>query len=790
ACSSGYYVASGKGSKSSPYVYQQLLYPGTSIPYNYNAIYNAIQFGYAVLPDSEPVANESAKSLNPASGNPVPWPITYKLTISPAGLLNFAYSYNNGAFQPVLTDFNIATANGPIPASLRFGFSAGTGGDNNVHEITCFTASPLQSNSSVAGNTVTGKVQGAVQFFFASYSQNNWWGSLVADPLVIDASGNLDIGTAATWDAKCVLTGNGQGGTAPCDTMTEADGTDPTGIYEPPSQRTLLTSNGLGAGDGVTLAWNNLGTAEQNALNVPNTNNPQDATPGQNRVAWLQGYRNVEQLYGGNSSATPPVSACSSTPVASPPCDLRARTYVLGDIINSSPTFVGAPGPSSQPDVFTDKFDGAADPDPEDATGAQSYSAFAAANLERLNLVYVGSNDGFVHGFEAGANNSDGSFNSTDNDGKEVVAYMPYDVLMDKAVNLSNPLYQHDYLVDATPGVGDVFYGSDWHTWLVGGVGSTGDEIYALDITDPTSFSASDVIGDWDNTSAALDDASGVNHLGATVGTPTIARMHNGDWAFIFGSGLQPAPATGAPAQPTEGVYIGLIDPTTGSVSFQFLDTGAEPTGAQSCTVPQPPPPAGTPAPPPVVCPGGIAYVSWVDLDGDGIADYLYAGDTQGRVWRFDVSSSSPANWAVSKFGNAGPTPLFVAEDASGNAQPITTSILSLQVTTGLVTREMLFFGTGQEIQQSSTASTTYAKDTQTFYGIWDWNMAKWNAKSTTTFASLSGPQSFTRANLLEQKATQASPTAPRILSTTATVCWDGAPPSESCATQNQYGWL
>ena len=40
------------------------------------------------------------------------------------------------------------------PASFRFGFSSGTGGGSNVHEITCFKATPNKPAGSTAGSNV------------------------------------------------------------------------------------------------------------------------------------------------------------------------------------------------------------------------------------------------------------------------------------------------------------------------------------------------------------------------------------------------------------------------------------------------------------------------------------------------------------------------------------------------------------------------------------------------------------------------------------------------------------
>src|SRR5699024_9598532 len=131
----------------------------------------------------------------------------------------------------------------------------------------------------------------------------------------------------------------------------------------------------------------------------------------------------------------------------------------------------------------------------------------------------------------------------------------------------------------------------------------------------------------------------------------TIARMHNGQWAFIFGNGIESGESA--------GVYIGLIDPSKGSISFKFLDTGV---GSQSQ-------------------PNGITYVEDVDLDGDHIADYLYAGDTRGNVWRFDVTSKNASNWHVSRFGGTSAKPLFTAKDGDDKRQPITTAITVLTAT-------------------------------------------------------------------------------------------------------------
>lgn len=729
---SSYYSGSASKSKltaackTGKYVYDNNSSHTKSLPDYTN--YAVIPGGYRVLPDDQKIAKESASTRAEA------FPITYKITISPSGLLNFAYSYNDGAFQPVLANRLITQDNGPLPDSFRFGFSSGTGGSNNVHEITCFQASPLQSNSSAATNTIqSGEVKTGSQVYLATYTPDNWWGSVQSLPLVT-TNNTLSISTAANWDAACVLTGGA------CPSMgTNAQGSAINTITaQAPSSRQLLTWNPT-TGQGVGLAWANLTTAQQTALNGSDS-------LGQARLRWLRGVRSVEQLQTPN------------------PGSLRARNKVLGDVIDSSPTFVGAPVPGTLPDSFADALysNGTV---PEAATDAQAYSAFVTAKAGRTDVVYVGANDGFIHGFEAGTYAGTGSYDSTLNDGKEVLGYMPAGLLSgNKLVNLTSPVYTHDFYVDATPAVGDLFYGNAWHTWLVGGVGSAGSEIFALDITDPANFSqanaASLVKGDW------LGGSGSLTHLGKTVGSPIIIRMHSGQWAIVFGNGL----SSGTSA----GVYIGLVDSTTGAVTFQFLDTGV---GSASVN-------------------NGIAYVTSADLDGDHIADYLYAGDLQGNVWRFDVTNKNNSQWSVSKFGANGQNfnPLFVAKDGSSNLQPITTAPVIASVRTGNTNRLMIFFGTGKKTPFTSTQGDQYATGSQTFYGIWDYDMDAWNGNSPIKYASLGTAQTISRAGLLSQSVVAQTTgngngqvLGYRTLSTSKKVCWKGA--TDCTTNNNQYGW-
>ena len=64
----------------------------------------------------------------------------------------------------------------------------------------------------------------------------------------------------------------------------------------------------------------------------------------------------------------------------------------------------------------------------------------------------------------------------------------------------------------------------------------------------------------------------------------------------------------------------------------------------------------------------GLSQPVLLDADHNGTIDAIYAGDLQGDVWKFDVSSTTKASWQVGYSG----LPLFKARDAGGVVQPIT----------------------------------------------------------------------------------------------------------------------
>ena len=128
----------------------------------------------------------------------------------------------------------------------------------------------------------------------------------------------------------------------------------------------------------------------------------------------------------------------------------RTRTYVLGDIVNTQPVYVGKPSFG-----YIDS----------------GYATFKSTS--RSSMVYVSANDGFMHAFDATS-------------GSEKWAFAPSPVL-DSLFKLASPTYAHQYYVDGVLTVGDVYVSSAWKTVAVGGMGAGGNNYFALDITNPDS---------------------------------------------------------------------------------------------------------------------------------------------------------------------------------------------------------------------------------------------------------------------------------------------------------------
>lgn len=376
-----------------------------------------------------------------------------------------------------------------------------------------------------------------------------------------------------------------------------------------------------------------------------------------------------------------------------------STSNLLGDIVNSAIQFVGAPS-------F--------------GYAESSYLNYYNAKKSRDPMVYVGSNDGMLHGFDAAT-------------GAEKISYIPSALYRNYRLNkltaadygkTSNP---HTYFVDGTPTVGDVCSGtcssaSDWKTILVGGLNRGGQGIYALNISNPDDFSegtaSSTVLWEFndsnDNVTVATDfgytdDSNSRYSLGYTYSRPAIVRIctqrdttststpkicpaENRKWVVVFGNGYNNSDSDGY-ASATGHAMFYVLDALTGNVLTKISTKAGSP---------------GTP--------NGLATVAPDDADGDTVIDYVYGGDLLGNMWKFDLSGNTPADWKVAYGTATTPAPLYIAKNNSGSTQPITTSP---EIASHPFGGTMVLFGTGKYIERTVDPSNN---DQQSFYGIRDNN--------------------------------------------------------------------
>lgn len=470
------------------------------------------------------------------------------------------------------------------------------------------------SASSVAANST--RLGSDTAVFQAAFDSTNWSGDLQA--FRINADGTIN--EVATWDAAERL-----------DALSEMNITN----------RKIFTITPPANGDdgslvsttGIDFEWLALAASQKDALRQDQGGGPiLSELIGKQRLAYLRGSRLLEQ----------------------PTALFRKRDSRLGDIINSDPQFM------YQQDFNYILLDQAEAFYTSDIGAAYKAFRLSASYQSRPPMLVVAANDGMLHGFNAALDGSGG---------KELFAFVPH-AAFENLYELTLPEYAHRFFVDGSPRVADAWFGSSWHTIVVGVTGAGGRSVFALDITDPTGVSSADVL--WEFTHPSM---------GYTIGQAAVAPLPNGEFGVVVTSGYDTGVADGV---------IWILNPADGSI-------------IHSITVPK----SGDLGPPLVV-----------DLNSDRVADRIYVGDTDGNLWRFDLPDGNTRNWKAPsglRTGNK-PKPLFVARDGNGIRQAITAPLSSAFNDKGVHT---VFFGTGSFYQVDDNVVPA-DPDMDSFYGIID----------------------------------------------------------------------
>ncbi|MCE1250942.1 MAG: hypothetical protein LWW82_09445 [Comamonadaceae bacterium] len=474
-----------------------------------------------------------------------------------------------------------------------------------------------------------------------------------------------------------------------------------------------LTTTGTEQG-GVAFRWATdetyLSSKQKIWLQKNTTGTDEGATKGGQRLNYIRGDKSLE----GTTTSQP----------------YRQRQSIQGDIINSVVWYTGAPASN---------------------LALKGYTQFVRANKARPAMIYVGGNDGMLHGFAAA-------------DGSETLAYVPRGAVAQLRY-LTAPEYKdnHKFFVDGSPMTGDVDMGagtqdpqdpsynpnyqSDWRTLLVGTMGLGGKGYFVLDVTNPTTAAGSapafvetsasqlvtldrtrnveDTVPDCVtnlNTAqkaacntAVAEDAD-IGHITARpvldeadqMRSSQITRLNNNRWAVVMGNGYN--------SKNQRPVLL-----------IQYLDGNKELLRI---------PVTGTVASPPTAGSGlssdnGLSAPRLVDLNGDGRPDIAYAGDNLGNLWKFDLTNIDPSNWGVA-FGGS---PLFTAQGPGAYGSPSRT--LPQAITTVPTVRAndrmktvgsgasatsvkvggmMVAFGTGRNVTKTDPADDSV----QTLYSVLD----------------------------------------------------------------------
>lgn len=297
-----------------------------------------------------------------------------------------------------------------------------------------------------------------------------------------------------------------------------------------------------------------------------------------------------------------------------------------------------------------------------EALAANSHAGYPAYRADkRQNMVsslLAGANDGFVHVLAA-------------RDGAHRLAFLPAALQEGIGARASIDLVRngHQSGMDGPIVVGDAVLNGIWTTMAVAGFGAGGKGLTGIRLYDQSAGNGA--LGAlWEISPAT----SGYADLGHVYGEAVITQM-DGRWVAVIGNGY--GNTAGQPV-----LYV--IDLVDGRLIKSLSAGASDPASGNGLSAPR------------------------VATDGSGRVLAAYAGDLQGRLWKFDLAGP-PGDWRVAFAGD----PLFRTGIAVNPGQPITTRPALLEHPQG---GRLVLFGTGQFLEAADRLDT----GVQAFYAVWD----------------------------------------------------------------------
>ncbi|NJR71386.1 MAG: hypothetical protein HC771_24275, partial [Synechococcales cyanobacterium CRU_2_2] len=404
----------------------------------------------------------------------------------------------------------------------------------------------------------------------------------------------------------------------------------------------------------------------------------------------------------------------------------RSISNLLGTVVNSTP-WIQLPSNAYYFDAYFP------------ATGVQSYLNYATSTYSRPKTLWVGANDGMLHGFNAGT-------------GAPIISYVP-----GLLANRLNALTERNASivagVDGSPFTADVLRSAPagqtatWATYLFSSLGRGGKGVFALDVSkvgDLTEANAANIFK-WQFSDANDSDIGNiVGEYGRSQFSNQaipVVRLNNNKFAVALPNGLNSSNGQSSIFLLTaDGPPAGTTTWTLGTNYYKLTTTVADTSN-------------------------GMTGMNWLDVDNNGTVDFMYGTDIKGNVWKFDLTSSNPNLWrsAFVSTTTGLPVPFYVAKDANNVNLPISTSpVFGFPRVGGVV----VSFGTGSAIRSGDFPKEAV---TQRMYGILD----RTGIASGTTTVTLP-----TGTSTLVQRTTTVSTTESVKISSTPVVDY-----------RNQDGW-
>ncbi len=561
-------------------------------------------------------------------------------------------------------------------------FSAGDPGSLVAHLTDIINSILARRGSSTALSATMSTLTQNTQGFYAGYDTSDYSGFLQKFAL------NPDTGATAptpTWDAGCVLTGGA------CLSTGGNNGAAPN-----PASRKLFTSNDAGTAPGDFC----LVQSEHCAADRVESGSGAIAQCSSGHLYQCHAERRAVAM--GKASCVPTgLPAFVLMKTRRHCCASVVRCWVRSSIrshdtfprrsVGSATIFRRGRLKRSQRRLTQ-----------TENLVAGSYAQFVYNNRARTPVVYVGSNDGMLHAFNAV-------------DGSELWAYIPSTLIsnrhLDKITSPDGNIYKTAPGVDSTAVPQDVFINGAWHSVLIGGLRLGGRGIFALDVTDPNSPS---LLWEVNNTMSGFAD------LGYTYSLPNVLRLSTGQWVVAVPSGYFPLnnqtpvdPASSDPAiNKTSLFVIGITNgnlireiKTSTAPQFSSLATNCGSLSTSPCTY-------------------GLSTAIAYDLDSNLVDDIEVAGDLAGNLWRFDLRDTTPANWKVDLMFET------YASSADVGKRPITALPVGMRDNDNKA--PVFVFGTGKYLGPCDNTAVTKGPQcgpdsnsaTQAFYGVRDYGTA------------------------------------------------------------------